>query len=195
MRAHRCRCADRLATVRAGRQRAASTAAPRRAIGADGYCTECGLRQPEPRDHQELDLGTRRRASATGACATTATRTPCAPGAAPRTAPSWPSSATACPPRRDPDVASQAAADVRRAPCWRRPRPGAGSRWPRRPLDAVAAAARPWPPIAVDRRGVDSRDAPSCTLVSAVVAGTARSRSAGSATAGPTGSGRRRRGS
>jgi serine/threonine protein phosphatase PrpC len=31
--------------------------APPEAIGTDGYCGQCGLRQPDPRDHQEIDLG------------------------------------------------------------------------------------------------------------------------------------------
>jgi serine/threonine protein phosphatase PrpC len=31
--------------------------APPDAIGPDRYCEKCGLRQPDPRDHQEIDLG------------------------------------------------------------------------------------------------------------------------------------------
>jgi serine/threonine protein phosphatase PrpC len=31
--------------------------APPEAIGTDGYCSRCGLRQPSPRDHQEVDVG------------------------------------------------------------------------------------------------------------------------------------------
>jgi serine/threonine protein phosphatase PrpC len=31
--------------------------APAESIGADGYCGQCGLRQPDPRDHEEVDLG------------------------------------------------------------------------------------------------------------------------------------------
>jgi serine/threonine protein phosphatase PrpC len=31
--------------------------APPETIGADRYCQQCGLRQPDPRDHTEVDLG------------------------------------------------------------------------------------------------------------------------------------------
>ena len=35
-----------------------SCGAPAEAIGPDGYCTRCGLREKPPHDHQELDLQT-----------------------------------------------------------------------------------------------------------------------------------------
>ena len=41
----------------AGHRPCVGCRAPAAAIDADGYCTECGLHQPGPRDHQELDLG------------------------------------------------------------------------------------------------------------------------------------------
>ncbi|HSS09441.1 MAG TPA: PP2C family serine/threonine-protein phosphatase [Acidimicrobiales bacterium] len=54
------------ARLTAGEQRAPASfaagscsgcGAPPEAIGSDGYCSRCGLRQPSPRDHHEIDLG------------------------------------------------------------------------------------------------------------------------------------------
>ena len=138
-------------------------AAPER-IDGDGYCQECGFKQPSPRDHQEIDLGAaagvtdrglhHRRNEDAMALAWVADPT--------LVAVVCDGVSTSI----DPDIASQAAADAAAAvladAVHQRP-----DQLEQATVDAVAAAQAAVTSLVYEPDGL--LPAPSCTFVSAVV--------------------------